>query len=123
LRGGHKRPMIKKGRRPRNYSQRMDLDKSYQRIAEERANKKYPNCEVLNSYWVAKDGRYYWYEIILIDKAHPAIKADKNLCWIAERHQKGRVFRGLTSTGKKSRGLKHKGKGFEKMRPSKKAHY
>ena len=32
-----------------------NLDKNYQLIAEERTSKKYPNCEVLNSYYVAKD--------------------------------------------------------------------
>ena len=123
LRGGHKRPQIKKGRRPKHYRQRMVLNKSYQQIAEERANKKYPNTEVLNSYWVAQDGKYYWYEIILVDTAAPEIKADKNINWIIERQHKGRVYRGLTSAAKKSRGLRHKGKGTEKMRPSKAAVY
>ena len=32
--------------------------------------------------------------------------------------QRGRVYRGLTSSGKKSRGLRRKGKGAEKIRPS-----
>ncbi len=117
-RGGHVRPMIKRGRRPRHYRQRMVLGISYQQIAEQRAAKTYPNCEVLNSYWVAKDGLYYWYEIILIDKAHPVILADPNINWISQRQHKGRVFRGLTSAARKSRGLRHKGKGAEKIRPS-----
>lgn len=116
--GGHTRPMIKRGRRPKHYRQRMVLGKSYQSIAEERAAKKYPNCEVLNSYWVAKDGLYYWYEIIIIDKAHPVILADKNINWIAQKQHKRRVFRGLTSAARKSRGLRNKGKGAEKIRPS-----
>jgi len=30
--------------------------------------------------------------------------------------QRGRVFRGLTSAGKKTRGLRGKGKGYEKAR-------
>ena len=101
IRGGHKRPMIKKGRRSKRYHQTKNLDLSYQTIAERRADKNYPNCEVLNSYYVAKDGRYYWYEVILIDRAHPAIKADKRINWIS--NQKGRVHRGLTSSAKKSR--------------------
>ena len=57
--------------------------KSKQLIAEERTARKYPNMEVLNSYWVWQDGRYKWYEVILVDPNHPAIKSDKDLGWIA----------------------------------------
>ncbi len=103
IRGGHKRPKIRKGRRPKRYHQNKNLDLSYQTIAERRADMKYPNCEVLNSYWVAEDGRYYWYEVILVDTAHPVIKADKNINWITKNKQKGRIHRGLTSSAKKSR--------------------
>ena len=122
-RGGHSRPnpFSRKGRRPKHQRLRMVLAKNYQQIAEERVADKYPNCEVLNSYWVAKDGKYYWYEIILVDKAHPAIKNDKRLNWITNKQHKGRVYRGLTSSARKSRGLRHKGKGAEKMRPSNRA--
>ena len=123
LRGGHKRPTIRAGRRSRNFGQRMDLDKSYQRVAEERASAKFTNCTVLNSYWVAKDGKYYWYEIILVDRTHPAIVSDKTLSWITEKQHKSRAFRGLTSTGRKNRGLRHKGKGAEHLRPSKTANF
>jgi len=122
IRGGRQRPKIRKGRRSKHFGRKKIVGKSYQWIAEERAAKKYQNCEVLNSYYVAKDGRYYWFEIILVDKAHPQILADKNLKWIAEKQHKGRVYRGLTSAGKRSRGiLTHKGKGAEKLRPSIKA--
>lgn len=120
-RGGHRRPMIKRGRRPKHYRQLLVLDKNYQQVAEERANRKYPNCEVLNSYWVAEDAIYYWYEVILIDKAHPVIRADKNLNWISEKQHTRRVYRGLTSAGRKARGLRNKGKGAEKIRPSRAA--
>jgi large subunit ribosomal protein L15e len=95
----------------------MILSKSYQQIAEERANKKFKNCEVLNSYLLAKDGKHCWFEIILVDRGHPSIKADRQLAGVAA--QKGRVFRGKTASGKRSRGiLTHKGKGAEKLRPS-----
>ncbi|MBW2992035.1 50S ribosomal protein L15e [Candidatus Woesearchaeota archaeon] len=121
LRGTHTRPWITGGRRPKHKRQRLILDKSYQQIAEERAHQKYPNCEVLNSYYVAKDGKYSWYEIILVDKAHPQIMADPLINWICT--EKGRAERGLTSAGKKSRGLRNKGKGAEKIRPSRHAAY
>ena len=46
------------------------------------------------------------------------IKADKDINWICNPSQRGRVFRGLTPVGRKSRGLTKKGKGAEKIRPS-----
>ncbi len=120
-RGGHTRQKPSGGRRPRNYHRRLNLAIPYQVIAEQRAAKKYPNCEVLNSYYVAKDGKYYWYEIILVDVSHPVIRKDKTISWIAEKQHKGRAFRGLTSAAKKARGLAKKGKGAEKVRPSMRA--
>ncbi|MBN1645232.1 50S ribosomal protein L15e [Candidatus Woesearchaeota archaeon] len=119
-RGGHEQAKKTGGRRPKKRSQRMTLAKNYQTIAEERANKKFKNCEVLNSYFVAKDGRNLWYEVILIDRNHPAIKADKRFAGLSS--QKGRVYRGKTSSSRKSRGLRKKGKGAEKIRPNRKAH-
>ena len=121
-RGGRQRAQIRHPRRPKAMSRRKDLTMNYQSVAEQRAAKKYQNCEVLNSYYVGQDGLHYWYEIILVDKLHPQILADPRINWIAQQQHKGRVFRGLTSAGKRSRGLHGKGKGYEKMRPSLRAH-
>lgn len=99
MRGGRKRPTIRKGRRSKHSSIRKDLDMGYQWVAEARAQKKFVNCEVLNSYYVGKDGKHYWYEIILVDRAHPNIISDKRINWISL--QKGRVHRGLTSSARK----------------------
>ncbi|MBS3152771.1 50S ribosomal protein L15e [Candidatus Woesearchaeota archaeon] len=121
-RGQKQRPSIRHGRRSAHFRQRLVLKKSYQWIAEERAAKKYPNLEVLNSYKIGKDGVHFWYEVILVDPNHPEIKSDKNISWIRLNKHKGRVYRGLTSAGKKSRSLRGKGKGFEKSRPSLGAH-
>ena len=118
-RGGHTRPNITGGRRPKSNTQRKVVGKSYQQIAEEKVARKYTNCEILNSYFLIADGKHKWYEIIAVDRTHPVILSDKNLNWISL--QKGRVFRGLTSAGKKSRGLRNKGIGAEKVRPSIKA--
>ena len=117
-RGGHSRPnpSTRKGRRPKHMRLKMVLAKNYQSIAEERAADKYPNCEVLNSYLVMQDGIYNWYEVILVDKASPSVLKDKDIKWIADKQHKRRVFRGLTSAAKKSRGLRRKGKGAEKLR-------
>jgi large subunit ribosomal protein L15e len=108
MRGGRQRPKIRSGRRPRHMRRFMVLDKSYKQVAEERAAKKFPNLEVLNSYFVAKDGKHYWFEVILVDKAHPAVLADKDINWIASRKHTRRVFRGLTSAARRSRGLRKK---------------
>ncbi|MAG52896.1 MAG: 50S ribosomal protein L15e [Nanoarchaeota archaeon] len=123
LRGGRKRRgSLKKGRRSKNATPRKIVDKSYQTIAEQRANRDFKNCEVVNSYEVGKDGRYGFYEVILVDRDHPQIKKDKQLSGLSER--RGRVFRGLTNSGRRSRGiLNNKGKGAEKLRPSRFANF
>lgn len=94
------------------------MGKSIQRIAEERAARKFPNLEMLNSYWVGDDGLSKWYEVIMVDPNHPVIESDKNLNWICTPKNNRRVFRGKTSAGKKGRGLSKKGVGTEKIRPS-----
>ena len=122
IRGGHKRPMLKGGRRPKRYTQRLNLRKSYQVVIEERVQKAFKNLVVLSSYWIAEDGRHYWYEVILVDPDHPVIKADKNINWTSKKANQSRVHHGKTSAGRKSRGMAGKGKGFEKARPSRRAH-
>ena len=120
-RGGRLREKIRAGRRSRHFRRKKVVNKSYQSVAEERAARKYPNCEALNSYYVGEDGDHFWYEIILVDKAHPQILADQRIRWIASPDSTRRVFRGLTSAARKSRGLRHEGKGVEKLRPSRTA--
>jgi large subunit ribosomal protein L15e len=118
-RGGQRKRAIIAGRRPKHKGVlRMTLNKSIQRIAEERAQKHYPNLEVLNSYWVGEDGKEKFFEVILVDPQQPTIAADPKINWILAPTHKGRVFRGLTSAGKAGRGLFNKGKGAERMRPS-----
>jgi large subunit ribosomal protein L15e len=78
-----------------------------QLIGEERVGKAYPNLEVLNSYWVGEDGLYKWFEVILVDPHHAGIQRDNDINWICDKSQQGRVHRGLTSAGKKMRGLGH----------------
>lgn len=121
-RGGRKRERPKAGRRQKRMGvAKLKPAKSLQLIAEERAARKFPNLEVLNSYWVWEDGRHKWFEIIMVDPNHPVIKSDRKISWISESAHHGRVHRGLTSAGKKIRGLRHKGRGAEKARPSRRA--
>ncbi len=103
-RGGRMVEKIKGGRTSKSFRQRLDLNKSYRTVAEQRAVAAYPNCEVVNSYYVAEDGIYFWFEVILADRAHGAVLADKNLGKLVLN--KGRVARGLTSSARKSRGLR-----------------
>jgi large subunit ribosomal protein L15e len=106
-----------KGRKPKRTGYlKLTRKVSIQKIAEQRASTKFSNCEVLNSYWVGEDGKDKYYEVILLERAHPVILADKNYVGVVA--QKRRVYRGLTSAGKKGRGLANKGKGTEKNRPS-----
>ncbi|TAL57989.1 MAG: 50S ribosomal protein L15e [Nanoarchaeota archaeon] len=121
-RGGKMRPQIRAGRRSKHMRRKFILSKSYQSMAEMRANRKYPNLEVLNSYFVAEDGIHSWYEIILLDPANPAIQSDSHYNWVARGANKRRAFRGLTMAGRRSRGLLNKGRGAEKIRPSLRAH-
>lgn len=118
-RGGQNKRAIIAGRRPKRKGiARLTLAKGIQRIAEERAQKHYPNLEVLNSYWVGEDGKEKFFEVVLVDPVHPEIVADPKISWITSPTQKGRVYRGLTSAGKEGRGLRWKGKGAERFRPS-----
>ena len=118
-RGSLRKPTIKGGRKPSAKGiKKITAGKSTQRMAEERTAKRYPNMEVLNSYWIGEDGKNHFYEVILVDPVHPSIMNDKKINWITNVSNKRRVQRGKTSAGQKGRGLRHKGKGAEKVRPS-----
>ena len=122
-RGGRRKPWPMGGRHPkRRGMNKITMAKSIQRMAEERVSKRHPNMEVLNSYWIGEDGGHKYYEVILVDPQHPAIKNDPKINWICEPQHRGRAFRGLTSAGRKGRGLMYKGKGAERARPSIGAH-
>lgn len=117
--GGLNKPKIRGGRKPTGRGiNKITPAKSTQRIAEERTAKHYPNMEVLNSYWVGTDGRYHYYEVILVDPHHPVIMNDPKINWISKPSSRKRVLRGKTSAGQRGRGLHKKGKGAEKVRPS-----
>ena len=60
---------------------------------------------LLNSYWVAQDAMYKYYECILIDPMHKAVRRDARINWICQPVHKHRELRGLTAAGRKGRGL------------------
>ena len=79
-RGGLRKKRPKSGRRPKRMGvKKLKPAKSLQKMAEERAAKKFPNLKVKNSYWVGQDGRSKWFEIILVDPNHPIIKKISNI--------------------------------------------
>lgn len=96
--GTRKKPKTPGGRRSKRSGNYYNRDKSKQRIVEERTTKKFPNLRVLNSYWVAEDGKYKWYEIIMVDPDHPEIENDKDLKWICRPKEENRALRGKTSS-------------------------
>jgi large subunit ribosomal protein L15e len=114
--GARMRPAIRAGRRTAHNFQKKTVSKNYQQIAEEKANDSYLNCEVLNSYFVGQDAVYKWYEVILLDRTSPSVQKDPSYSGIIS--QRGRAYRGITSSARKARGLRNKGLGAEKIRPS-----
>ncbi len=106
-RGGRKRRrMGVKGRKSTKQHIRKTLKMNYQWVAEIRAERHMRNLEVLNSYKLAKDGKFYFFEIIMVDPTKPEIKNDPTISWIANNGK--RAERGLTSAARKSRGLRSK---------------
>merc|ERR1712004_604410 len=121
-RGGRKRP-VQKGcvyGKPRNSGRQSKIKKprTHKSIAEERVGRKCSNLRVLNSYWVGQDASFKFFEVIMVDPHHKAIRRDPLINWICSSKQGHRELRGLTSTGKKSRGLRMKGFKATKIRPS-----
>ena len=90
-------------------------------IAEERVGRKCGGLRVLNSYWVNQDSTYKYYEVIMIDPAHKAIRDDPRYNWICNPAHKHREMRGITAAGRSGRGLTGKGHNHSKVRPSKRA--
>ncbi|KAJ3092304.1 60S ribosomal protein L15 [Quaeritorhiza haematococci] len=107
-RGGRKRP-APKGQvygKPGNQGiNQLKYQRSLRATAEERVGRKCPNLRVLNSYWVNQDSTYKYFEVILVDPQHKAIRRDPRINWICKAVHKHRECRGLTAIGKKNRGL------------------
>ncbi len=78
--GGMRKQRPRAGRRPKHLGVvKIKQAESMKIVAERRVLKKYPNMELRGSYYVFEDGRYYWFECILVDRAHNAIKNDRDL--------------------------------------------
>ncbi len=80
-RGGMRKQRPVSGRRPKHLGVvHIKQGISMQRVAERRVLESFPNMESLGSYYLHKDGRYFWYEVILADPYHPSISHDKEMC-------------------------------------------
>ncbi len=76
--GGLSKSRPSSGRRPKRmgvygYSPSIGARK----IAEQRAKRRYSNLNVLGSYYVAENGKYKWFEVIMADLNNSVVKADK----------------------------------------------
>ena len=116
-RGGRQKPRPTGNRRTHRASQMKILKMNYRWVAEQRFQKEFRNLEVLNSYLIGKDGIHYFYEVIALDRNAPEIKADPQYSWVTRSANHFRALRGLTSAGRKSRGLRTKSRNM-KVRPS-----
>merc|ERR550532_1140144 len=120
-RGNRKRPNPKGivyGKPTHQGINQLKFVRNHRSTAEERVGRVAANLRVLNSYWVCQDSSYKWYEIILVDPSHKAIRNDARLNWIVNGVHAHRECRGLTSAGKAYRGLRKKGGKVSKIRPS-----
>ena len=64
---------------------------------------------------------YKYYECIMIDPMHKAVRRDPHINWICRPVHKHRELRGLTASGRKGRGLETRHHGASKLRPSRRA--
>jgi hypothetical protein len=58
--------------------------RSLRSTAEERCGRRCANLRVLNSYWINQDSTYKYFEVILVDPQHKAIRRDPRINWIAK---------------------------------------
>ena len=120
-RGGRKRPVPKgivNGKPVHQGITQLKAARNLKSVAEERAARKASNMRVLNSYWVAQDAQYKYFEVIMVDPSHASIRNDARINWICNPTHKHRELRGLTAAGKKYRGLGNRGHKATKLRPS-----
>merc|ERR1712210_97347 len=65
------------------------------RSAEERVGRHCGSLRVMNSYWVGEDSTYKYFEVILVDPNHNAIRNNPKTQWITKSVHKHREMRGL----------------------------
>ena len=84
-RGGRKRPVPKGATygKPTNQGvNQLKYQRALSATAEERVGRRCANLRVLNSYWINQDSTYKYFEVILVDPQHKAIRRDARINWI-----------------------------------------
>jgi len=129
-RGGRKRPVskgIRYGKPVHQGVKKLKFARNLRSVAEERTARRCGALRVLNSYWLnevlhlenfqfyysrhnifSQDSVYKYYEVIMVDPMHKVIRGDPRINWICAPVHKHRELRGLTSAGRKYRGLQGK---------------
>jgi large subunit ribosomal protein L15e len=64
-RGKRRRPRPDQGRKPAKNRKFENPGRQWRWFAEQRALRRFPNLELVNSYWVGEDGTAAYYEVIL----------------------------------------------------------
>lgn len=62
----------------------LKYQRSLKSTAEERVGRRCANLRVLNSYWINQDSTYKYFEVILVDPQHKAIRRDSRINWIVK---------------------------------------
>lgn len=76
----------------------LKYQRSLRATAEERVGRRCANLRVLNSYWINQDSTYKYYEIILVDPQHKAIRRDPRINWIVKPVHKVSFIASITQT-------------------------
>jgi len=69
----------------------LKYQRSLKSTAEERVGRRCANLRVLNSYWINQDSTYKYFEVILVDPQHKAIRRDARINWIVKPVHKVRL--------------------------------
>jgi large subunit ribosomal protein L15e len=122
IRRGNRKKPVPKGNtsgKPKNHGiNQLKHSRNKRSLAEEKVGKICGNLRILNSYWINEDSTFKFFEVILIDPSHRCIRTDFKINWICLPNSKHRELRGITSAGRKYRGLRRKGHRANKVRPS-----
>merc|ERR550537_2093845 len=90
-RGGRKRKVAKGicyGKPSTSGVRKIKATRNLKSVAEERVGRKLGSLRILNSYWVTQDAVNKWYECVMVDPMHKAIRNDPKINWICNATHK-----------------------------------
>ena len=80
----HAEECFAKGKPTNQGVNQLKYQRSLKSTAEERVGRQCANLRVLNSYWINQDSTYKYFEVILVDPQHKAIRRDGRINWIVK---------------------------------------